>query len=157
MGPSDVTPAMVKTEVLDTEPAKIVWHRFNFPWCTGYLPKRYRICPDLIIQKDPNNFRPHRMQPILLFNIEANMHNKHLKRTAMSQDEALDGISPEKCGISREKEANIKELNTRLFYDLIRQKIIPAISVFSDIFSNYNIVVCSIVALSPQRVDVPDK
>ena len=39
--PSDITPAMVKIEALDPELSEIGWIRFNFPWCTGYPPKRY--------------------------------------------------------------------------------------------------------------------
>ena len=39
-GTSDVTPEMVKTEVLDPELAEIGWRIFNFPWCTRYSPKR---------------------------------------------------------------------------------------------------------------------
>lgn len=39
-GPSDVTPAMIKTELMDDELAEIGLHRFNFPWVTGYSNKR---------------------------------------------------------------------------------------------------------------------
>ena len=35
LGPSDATPKMVKTEVLDPELAEIGCRVFNFPWCNG--------------------------------------------------------------------------------------------------------------------------
>lgn len=40
---SPPTPVMVKTKVLDPELAEIGWHRFNFPWQTGYSCTRYRL------------------------------------------------------------------------------------------------------------------
>ena len=52
-GPSYVTPSMVKTEVLDPELAEIGWQIFNFPWCTGYLPKCYQRGLGLLIKRDP--------------------------------------------------------------------------------------------------------
>ena len=76
-GPSNVNPTMVNTEVLDPELAKIGWRGFNFRWCTRYSPKRYRRGLDLRINKDPN-WRNHILRSTLLFDIKANMHNKHL-------------------------------------------------------------------------------
>ena len=85
---------MVKTKVLDLELAEIGWWGFNFPWCTGYSPKRHQRGLDLIIHKDTNNYCPHRLRLILLFDIEENMHNKHLGITATRQAESIDGLSP---------------------------------------------------------------
>ena len=113
---------MVKTEVLDPELAKSGWHRFNFPWCTGYSPKRYQIGLDNIFHKDPNDCRLQRRWPILLFDIEANMHNKHLGRIAMSQSEIIDVIDREHYRIRKAKAVDIQALNTRLFCNLIWQK-----------------------------------
>ena len=77
------TLAMVNIEVLYPKLRKIGWQRFNFPWCAGYHPKSYHRDLDLRIHKDRNNFRPHRLRPILLFEIEANIHNKHLGKLAI--------------------------------------------------------------------------
>ena len=60
------------------------------------------------------------MRLILLFDIEENMHNKHLGRITMGQAETLDGIAPEKYGRRKSKYADIQALKIRLFYDLIR-------------------------------------
>ena len=153
--PSDATPAMVRTEVLDPELAVIGWRILNFPWCPGYSPKCYQRRFNLLIHKDPNDFRPNRLRPILIFGIKANMHNKHLGRLDMSQAKTLDGLAPEQYGSWKAKAAEIQEINTRLFYDLIRQKIIPATSMFANLVSNYDLVVHSIASLSLQRVGVP--
>ena len=72
----------------------------------------------------------------------------------MSQAEILDELTPEQYGRRKEKAAYIQALNTRLFYDLIRQKRIPFTSTFVDIVSNYDLVVHSIASLSLQKVDV---
>ena len=67
------------------------------------------------MNKDPSYCCPQRMRPIIPFDIEANIHNKHLGRIAMIQSETLDRIAPEKYGICKEKSADIQALNTRLF------------------------------------------
>ena len=67
--PSDITPAMIKTDSLDPELAEIGWRRLNFPWFTVYSPKRYRKGLDLIIHKYPNDCRLRSLRPILLFDI----------------------------------------------------------------------------------------
>ena len=73
----DVTPVMIKTEVPDPELAEIGWQYFNLPWHTGYLTNTYIQGLDIVIHKEPDDFRLHRLRPILLFNIDANMYNKH--------------------------------------------------------------------------------
>ena len=80
---------MVKTEALDPELAEIVWRRFNFPCYIGYSPKRYRKRLDILIHEYPTDFRPHRLRPILLFDIETNIHNKSLVRYAVNRAEEL--------------------------------------------------------------------
>lgn len=141
-GPSDTTPAMVRTELDDMELAEIGWHRFNFPWCTGYSPDRFRRGLDLLLHKDPNDFRPHRLRPILLFDIEANLHNKVLGRYTMRNAEAINGLAPEQYGSRSFKAADIQALNTRLFYDLVRLKRIPATSTFVDLVSSVQLRSC---------------
>ena len=76
-GTSIFTPTMVNMEVLYLELREIVWRRLNFPWCTDYSLNMYRRVLDLLIHIDPNDFRPHRLIPILLFDTKSNLHNKH--------------------------------------------------------------------------------
>ena len=58
------------------------------------MPKRYRQGLDLLIHKYPEDYRLHRLRKILLFGIEANMHNKHLGRHYMRsyavEDQVID-------------------------------------------------------------------
>ena len=68
---------------LDPELAEIWQQRGKFPWWTGYLPKWHSQGLDILIYKDPNDYRPHMLLPIFLFDIKANNHNKHLRRTTM--------------------------------------------------------------------------
>ena len=85
---------MVKTEALETKLRYIGHLRFNFLWCTGYLPKICHHSLDLLIHKYPDYHRPRRIRPIMPVDIEANMHNKHLGRHSMKMVEDMDGISP---------------------------------------------------------------
>ena len=121
------------------------------------LARRYQRGLDLLVYKYPNNFHPHRLQPILLFDVKYNIHNKHLGIIAMSQVINLDRITPEQYGSRKSKAADTQSINTIFFYDLIRQKRIPATSIFSDLVLNYYLVVPSIAYLSLQRFDVPQE
>ena len=76
---------MAKTEALDPELSEIGWRRFKFSCCKGYSPKIYIKGLDILINKEPSNFRPHRLRPILLFGIEENILNKLLGWYAMNQ------------------------------------------------------------------------
>ena len=58
-----------------------------------YLLKRYRQGLDLLIHKDPEDYRQHILSPILIFDIEANMHNKHLVRKSMRNEEEMEGLT----------------------------------------------------------------
>ena len=90
--PSDLTPAMVKTKALDSELAEIGRQRFNFPWCTEYSPKQHHQGLYILIHRDPNDCRPHRLCTTLIFRIKANMHNNQLGRFAMRKAEYLEGL-----------------------------------------------------------------
>ena len=72
----------------------------------------------------------------------------------MSHSESLYGLAPEQYRIQKAKSAYIQALNTRLFYDLIIQNRIPSTSIFTDLFSNYDLVVHSIDYISLHRVYV---
>ena len=73
----------------------------------------------------------------------------------MKNSEELESLAPEQYGSRASKSADIQALSTRLFYDKIRLKRLPATSVFADLVSNYDLVLHSISSLSLQRVDVP--
>ena len=146
---------MVKTEALYPELAEIVWRRFNFPWCTEYSLKLYQGGLDLLIHKDTTECRPHRLRTILIFDIEPNIHNKHLGRTATRRPKNINGLAPEQYGSRKAKAEDIQALITRLFYDLIRKQRIPDTSIFADLLSNYDLGVHSINSLSLQIFWVP--
>ena len=78
---------MVKAEVLYLELREIGWHKFNFPWCTGYSLNRYRRVLNLLIHKDPNYFRPHRITTILLLETKVNLHKKHTREILTKTEE----------------------------------------------------------------------
>eukprot|EP00957_Ditylum_brightwellii_P029445 2225480-Ditylum_brightwellii.AAC.1 len=80
------------------------------------------------------------------------MHNKRLGREAMRRAETCDDMAPEQFGSRRQKSANLQALNTRLYYDHILLKRVPATSVFIDLAFSYDLVVPNIAALALQRV-----
>ena len=146
---------MVKALVLETELREIGWHRFNSLWFTGYPPKRCRRWIFLLIHKYPNDFRPHRLRPILLIDIESNIHNKHLKKLTIKTAEELNDLTPEQYGSRMAKAVDIQALNTRLFYDLTKIERIPATGTLANLVSNYYLVVHSFASLSMQQANIP--
>ena len=85
----------------------------------GILLKWYRWGLDLLIHKYPNNYSPHRLWYILIFDIEANIQNKSLGILSMEKAEHLDGLAPDQYSIRKAKDAYMHALNTRIFYNLI--------------------------------------
>ena len=73
----------------------------------------------------------------------------------MKQAEELEGISPEHYGRRKPKAADVQDLNTRPFYELVRQKIVTTTSIFAELISNYDLVLHSIASLDFHRVNTP--
>ena len=127
----------------------------NLPLCTGYSSKKYHRGIDLLIHKYPNEFIPHRLRPILLFDSEANIHNNNLGKLTMKTAKYLEALAPEQYGIRKAKAVDIQALNTRLFYDITILKRIPATSTFTDLVSIYDFVVHMITSIRMQRANMP--
>eukprot|EP00957_Ditylum_brightwellii_P124976 9527183-Ditylum_brightwellii.AAC.1 len=127
----------------------------NFIWCTGYSQKGHRDGLNLLIHKGSNNNMVSKLRPILLFDIEANMHNKYLGRFAMERAEGLGGIAPEQFGSRKHKYADLQALNTCLFHNFIWLERTTSTSTFIDLVSTYNLVVHSIASLALQQVGTP--
>ena len=123
---------MIKTDIMESYPAEIVWRGFNFPWCTGFSTSHYRKGLDLFIHREPNEFQPQHLLPILLFNIEANLKNNHLERKVIQIAELTGTIAPEQYRIRKAKAADTQDLNTRLLYDLTRLKRVSATSFLNN-------------------------
>ena len=73
----------------------------------------------------------------------------------MKQAEYLEGIAHEQYGVQKAKATDVQALNTFLFYELVRQKKFTSTSVFTDIISNYELVVHIIGYLALQIVNAP--
>ena len=146
---------MGKIEALDPELAELIWQRFNFLWCKGILHET------LLKEPRPSNLQgphimPHTQTPPhapfwhwIQHAQQASRENGH------ERIKNLDGLAPEQYGSCKFKAADIQAPNTRLLHYLIIQHIIPEMSIFADLVSNYGLVVNSITSLSLQRVDVP--
>ena len=154
-GPSNLTPAMFRIEAEDEELVKVGYLAAHFPWLTGYSPERWRHGIDLLIQKKIGSFLASGLRPILLFDVDANMHNKRLGRLLLQRAEECGGLAPEQYGSRKHKAADVQALNTRLFFDYVRLRRCHAVAEFIDLKSNYDLVVHSIASLCMQRVGAP--
>ena len=118
---------------------------------TKQLPKRPILSHTQGTWRPP----PHHLRPILLFDIEENLHNKHLGKLSMIITEELGDLSPEQYVSRKWKAADTHPPNTRLFYNILRLKRVLATITFADLVSNKDLVVNSIVSLSLQRANIP--
>ena len=66
----------------------------------------------------------------------------------MRRSEELGALAPEQNGSRKGKTLDTQSLNTELLYNLVRLKRVPETSIFTDLVSNYNILVHSIDSLS---------
>ena len=73
----------------------------------------------------------------------------------MNQAEDLEEIAHKHYGSQKSKSTDVQALNTRLLYNLVRQKRFTSTSVFTDLISNYDLVVHSINSLALHIVNDP--
>ena len=111
----------------------------------GYRPTNPKIPQQLShTQTPPNNPVWHRSQ---------NAQQSHVYN-CRDQRQNNYGLTPEQYFSLKIKAVDIQALNTRLFYDLIRQNRTPATIILTYLVSNCDLVVHSIVSLSLQRLYV---
>jgi hypothetical protein len=82
-GYSGITTAHWKAACLDPTLAAIDAAWANYPYVTGYSPKRWRNGVDLMIPKKTNNTRVENLRPIVLFEVDCNQNHKRLGRQVM--------------------------------------------------------------------------
>ena len=75
------------------------------------------------------------------------MQNKHLVRHYTIKVEDMEVLSLEQYGSHATKTADIQDLNTRLFYNLVLLKFTPETSVFMYLVSKYDLVLHIIASL----------
>ena len=68
------------------------------------------------------------------------MRNKAIGRYTLNKTEELEGISPEQYGKRKSKSDDVQDLNTCLFYNLVRQKKVTPTSAFAYLISNYELM-----------------
>ena len=70
----------------------------NIPYRTGYSVQRWRKVIDVLIMKDPNNFKVHCTRPIPLVEADMNENSKRMAKDAMVAAEIYDLIANEQYG-----------------------------------------------------------
>mmetsp|Transcript_13589 Transcript_13589/g.25460 ORF Transcript_13589/g.25460 Transcript_13589/m.25460 type:complete len:198 (+) Transcript_13589:179-772(+) len=122
----------------------------------GYSPFCWRRGNDLILYKVLGNFNVTNTRPILLFEVDANQHNKSLGRLLMHEAEMRNGLPWEQYGRRKGHLAEVQALNNTSFFDLLRLQCHAAAFEICDLKSNYNLVVHSIATLLALRQHVSE-
>ena len=65
----------------------------------------------------------------------------------MKKAEDLDGLAPEQYGNRKAKAADIHDLNTRLFYVLIRKNRLSGTGTFADLIADFDLFVHIIASI----------
>lgn len=155
-GYSGITTAHWKAACLDPTLAAIDAAWANYPYVTGYSPKRWRNGVDLMIPKKTNNTRVENLRPIVLFEVDCNQNHKRLGRQVMRLAEAQGGIAREQYGSRKGHMPAEQSLNKRLTFDLLRCERRSAVDSAVDLRSNYDLVAHATASISLQRQGLPE-
>jgi hypothetical protein len=127
----------------------------SVPFKSGYSPLRWQHGTNVMLVKQPGDFRVHRLRTILLYEADFNQNNKQLGRMMMKRAESAHLIAEEQYGSRKNRAAIDQCLNRQLSTDIFRQKRITGAFVATDALSCYDRIVHSFASLAMQRVGVP--
>lgn len=108
---------------------------------TGMTPRSYKTATDLLLLKQPNDFRPHRMRLITLQHAASNHDFKYIGKQMNKIGEKLGLFSECQYGSRNKKSAAIQALNKSLLIDISRAKKRSIAIIANDAKSCYDRIV----------------
>jgi len=108
------------------------------PLKTSYLYHQWKTGINIMLEKSPGNFQVDKLCIILLFEVEFNQLNKHIRREMMHHAEQYRLVAGEQYGSYHRHSSITQSLNKRLTFDQIRQLKQAVIVCSNDAKSCYN-------------------
>lgn len=127
----------------------------RIPLLSGYSPRRWRKCMDVMILKKSGVTTLNSLRTICLFATDFNFAFKHIGREMMRHAERTDSLAPEQYGSRKRRRATDLAVNKAVTYDIIRQLKRPAAVCSNDAKSCYDLIGHTQASLAMQRLGAP--
>lgn len=122
---------------------------------TGYSPKRWKNCLDLMILKKSGLNSLNSLQTVVLFPVDFNFMFKNLGRKIMKNAEVSKALAPEHFGSRKCQRARALANNKSFTYDLMRQLNHTGAACSNDAKSCYGLIGHTQASLAMQHMGIP--
>jgi hypothetical protein len=112
----------------------------SIPLQTGYVPRCWRHCLDVMILKKAGSTDLGSQRTIVLFPMDCNYAFKHVGRIMMQNAERAKVLAPEQYGSRKHHKATDLALNKTLTYNIPRQLKRPGSMCSNDAKSCYDLI-----------------
>jgi ribonuclease HI len=153
--PSEISFATLKASAQDKMTAEFDCIMTRIPLQTGYAPKRWRECTDVMILKRAGLTNIDSLRTIVLFQADCNYAYKFCGREMMHNAEKHLAVAKEQYGSRKRHRAIDHALNKVLSHDLLRQLKQPGAICSNDAKSCYDLIGHTPASLSMQRLGMP--
>jgi hypothetical protein len=153
--PSEFCFATLKASSYDNYLATINCIMTRMPLQTGYSPKQWQRCVDVMIKKKNNRTDIDNLRTICLFEVDANYAFKHIGRQMMLNAELHGTIAKEQYGSRKKHKAIDLALNKVLTNDVLRQAKKTGAICSNDAKACYDLIGHAQASLCMQRQGVP--
>ena len=130
----------------------------SFLWLgftSGIPAARWLTGTDIMIEKQPGEYRVEKLRTILLMQPDFNFGNKLVGRAMMEQAERLHLLPEAQYGSRKNKSASTQVANKVLLFELCRLQRIQLGYCSTDAKSNYDRIIHSFAVLAMRRLGVP--
>jgi hypothetical protein len=153
--PSEITFATLKASSYDDTLANLDCALTRIPLETGYSPKRWQRCVDVMTKKKSNRSDIENLRTICLFEADANYAFKHIGRQMMLNAELHSTLAKEQYGSRKRHRAIDLALNKVLTNDVLRQAKQTGAVCSNDAKACYDLIGHAQASLCMQRQGVP--
>jgi hypothetical protein len=153
--PSEFCFATLKASSYDDYLATMDCIMTQIPLTTGYSPRRWQRCIDVMIPKKINRTDINNLRTICLFEVDANYSFKHIGRQMMQNAEKHNTLAIEQYGSHKRHRAIDLALNKVLTNDILQQAKHTGAICSNDAKACYDLICHAQASLCMQKYGVP--
>jgi hypothetical protein len=153
--PSEFCFATLKASSYDDYLATMDCIMTQIPLTTGYSPRRWQRCIDVMIPKKINRTDINNLRTICLFEVDANYSFKHIGRQMMQNAEKHNTLAIEQYGSHKRHRAIDWALNKVLTNDILQQAKHTGAICSNDAKACYDLICHAQASLCMQKYGVP--
>jgi hypothetical protein len=153
--PSSLSFATMKAGSFHEYISEVDCRMTRIPLMSGYAPKRWRKCLDVMIIKKAGITHLSSLHTIVLFPVDCNFAFKYVGHAMMLNAEKGQALAPEQYGSRKYHKSIDLAINKSLTFDLLRQLKRPGGLCSNDAKSCYDLIGHPQASLAMQRCGVP--